>query len=1314
MSTITAPLIQTDEKKGPKCKVSNCCLDELVWRNCCLDCCSERFEAYNLLFEDRELEAAFLRTKRSKLHRGILILLLLICLGVLCAIPWTVPQNSSYNNGSLSIPMYRSIALKICYPFIIFPLCGLIAILQSNFYQKYYYVLTGLAVWFCVISICLAYVVADYILADTVKGNCDAFFLFTSTWDWLIYIYFSASGDVLWESFGWKIWYCGFLGCAPSISFLTVGWVLQKVIVIIDTVSVRQFMAIVPINLAFLLYGGFQVWGHFRTFSCWKFHPLFGLTMSFQLFIGIIGASCALLWSILRRAMATRELFFWTHKMQIDIDTLQQEANPFSPKMLRKWLNASQRSLRSASNNDNHNMGTSLQNFASPVASTGFELSKQDLKTILVKLLLSLNDDINQQLLIIGDDKIDVLKKKISKVVDTSEILQKWLAASKRMMHRAAVQRGNGNVTASPTTVTKEDLKTTLLKLVTSLHRDIKHQSSVLGFDNIRLLKKIISEVVDEVILVQNLKTSNNINAFWIVPYKDIVLEKKIAAGSSGVVWRAIFRGQRTVALKQIYSTTDDVMEELAHEAAVLGQLSHPRVVKFLGLCKMSSEDECFPKVFLVQEFCKSNLRMFMVEANKTFKSYCEWIVHAVRLTMEIGDGMAYLHSRDIIHRDLKPENILLTQQGSVRIGDFGISSQHTHLFSSKLATAEYIKAASGTHIYMAPETLIHLLNNFKGKCDAKSAVDVYAFGILLWELVCNLSSNNDSSSVVYDLPKLRQNQRQFKDEMGECLTLQTLREYWEYPPIKDKVHPESPKYLVTLMKQCWKFNGIKRPSFRKINSLLAEGAIKSFHTSGTNMGNSPVSNQKSTHIVQTMAEQDGQIIDNNDPYSRAAEPQWSQTATGRLPNINLTQCTTLGSHDCAQRSRDSSASSIKSNALQNLTDPHCESKYDQNNQNYNVGCHACWIRIWTKCGLHFKSVRTERKFDVYIHSNDFYVMLRWPYVALASLYIIFIVALAVSLSSKNDIMGSWTVMLLIPAGTMQFLAASILAWIPSFRKNANMLMLIFCLLRVVAISLVAIGSHFDKNGSFQILANATSIILDPSMVYDPIAPKSLEFYEGCLVNFTNYTFAASGADFCYNTPTNSSVSCEGYLKLDTPTVFDMESVNDVLQGEGAIEYILTFGLFFFEALTLPVTFLFFGLPFRLYIIVWIIPATICLLKLVLAFLSLNFCEQTSCGAHPNEDIGQLTMCCIGVATITIYFSCILTVLRQEKKRRTLFTLYCLLQTQEMTWARDVAFRKYRKVMAENRDCFVGTETHNHDLSNSLTDDHIIRSRRAV
>ena len=94
-----------------------------------------------------------------------------------------------------------------------------------------------------------------------------------------------------------------------------------------------------------------------------------------------------------------------------------------------------------------------------------------------------------------------------------------------------------------------------------------------------------------------------------------------------------------------------------------------------------------------------------------------------MRIALEVARGMSYIHAKGIIHRDLNSRNILLTGNCTAKVADFGCARK---VKGHSLTTT----TISGSPAYMAPEQL-------EGK-DLTDKIDVWAYGILFWEIVCD------------------------------------------------------------------------------------------------------------------------------------------------------------------------------------------------------------------------------------------------------------------------------------------------------------------------------------------------------------------------------------------------------------------------------------------------------------------------------------------------------------------------------------------------------------------------------------------------
>ncbi|MBI4860697.1 MAG: CHASE2 domain-containing protein, partial [Candidatus Riflebacteria bacterium] len=124
----------------------------------------------------------------------------------------------------------------------------------------------------------------------------------------------------------------------------------------------------------------------------------------------------------------------------------------------------------------------------------------------------------------------------------------------------------------------------------------------------------------------------------------------------------------------------------------------------------------------------------------------------AVAIVRQVLSGLAAAHAQGIVHRDVKPENAILTDDGVVRVLDFGIARQQ----KSEESFHTRANIILGTPAYMAPEVV-------KGQSVAASA-DVYACGVLLYELISGRVAFDEEGATAMLLAHLQRTPLSLKD----------------------------------------------------------------------------------------------------------------------------------------------------------------------------------------------------------------------------------------------------------------------------------------------------------------------------------------------------------------------------------------------------------------------------------------------------------------------------------------------------------------------------------------------------------------------
>ncbi len=190
-------------------------------------------------------------------------------------------------------------------------------------------------------------------------------------------------------------------------------------------------------------------------------------------------------------------------------------------------------------------------------------------------------------------------------------------------------------------------------------------------------------------------------------PLENFTIQRAIGRGGFGEVYYAVSDGGREVALKYL---KENPHVELRGVSNCIN-LKSPNLVSIFDV-KKNADGE----YFIIMEYCSGpSLRDLLIAEPKGFAPE-----KAAFFCREIGKGLAYLHDRGIVHRDLKPGNIFF-DDGYVKIGDYGLSK----FIAVSRHSAQ--TASVGTVHYMAPEI---------GSGDYSKGVDIYAMGVMLYEMV--------------------------------------------------------------------------------------------------------------------------------------------------------------------------------------------------------------------------------------------------------------------------------------------------------------------------------------------------------------------------------------------------------------------------------------------------------------------------------------------------------------------------------------------------------------------------------------------------
>ena len=259
-----------------------------------------------------------------------------------------------------------------------------------------------------------------------------------------------------------------------------------------------------------------------------------------------------------------------------------------------------------------------------------------------------------------------------------------------------------------------------------------------------------------------------------VVQRDDIELFEEIGRGQSGNVVRGLVKvTNEEVAVKIVMAQASSSFEMFRREVTTMATLKHPSLLKF---CGYTTEN---PYYLLTEYMENGSLYDFLEKSPGKLTPTDRTLI-----ALDIARGMEFLHGRGIIHRDLKSSNVLLDGRKRAKIGDFGLT---------RTKSSGPMTGMVGTQDWMAPEVLVSL-----PFYDEK--VDVYSFGIVLWELLTSKRPYQDVESNPL--------------ELIVDITMKGTR---------PEIPGSCPKSLRTLIEACWHTDPKRRPSFHEIVAMLCD-----------------------------------------------------------------------------------------------------------------------------------------------------------------------------------------------------------------------------------------------------------------------------------------------------------------------------------------------------------------------------------------------------------------------------------------------------------------------------------------------------------
>ena len=274
-----------------------------------------------------------------------------------------------------------------------------------------------------------------------------------------------------------------------------------------------------------------------------------------------------------------------------------------------------------------------------------------------------------------------------------------------------------------------------------------------------------------------------------------------LGRGGFGTVYKGVLVN-REVAVKRFSRNSHEGKRDFIAEITTISNLHHRNLVKLLGWCHERDE------LLLVYEFMPNKSLDKLIFCNQNHGAE----TNPVTLNWErrhgviygVTQALDYLHNgceKRVLHRDIKASNVMLDSEFNARLGDFGLA----RTINPSDQTHHSTKAIAGTPGYMAPESFLI------GRATVQT--DVYAFGVLVLEVVCGRKPGRQSTQNNYNNSIVDWVWENYRG--GRILDVVDLQ-------LNGIFSKEQAECVLVLALACCHPNPYQRPSMRTVLRVLA------------------------------------------------------------------------------------------------------------------------------------------------------------------------------------------------------------------------------------------------------------------------------------------------------------------------------------------------------------------------------------------------------------------------------------------------------------------------------------------------------------